>query len=267
MYLMYVDESGDCGLPSKGSPTTLFCLSGVVVHELAWKDTIGQLLQFRRWLRRQHGIPQEAELHTAEMINKPSKLHASIRSLQKHQRLAVIRQFANEIAQLRDINIINVVLDKSRGIPSADDAFNYAWTSLFQRFENTIDQKNFAGQSNPQERGIIFPDDTDGGKLKDLLAKMRVNNLLKINLGSGASTRVNRPVRFLIEDPVVRDSTQSYLIQVADCAAFLLKQSLQPSKYMQKNGGNAYFQRLQPVLCLAASRKDPQGLGIVRIPM
>lgn len=267
MYLMYVDESGDTGLPSAGSPTTLFCLSGVVVHELAWKDSIAQLLQFRRWLRRQHGIPQEAELHTAEMISKPSKLHASLRSIAKHRRLAVIRQFANEIAQLRDISIINVALDKTRGIPSADDAFNYAWTSLFQRFENTIDQKNFPGQSNPKERGIIFPDDTDGAKLKDLLGKMRINNLLKINLGSGKSIRINRPVRFLIEDPVVRDSTESYLIQVADCAVFLLKQSLQPSNYMRRHGGNAYFQRLQPVLCIAASRKDPAGMGIVRLPM
>ena len=190
MHLMYVDESGDTGLPSAGSPTTLFCLSGVVVHELAWQDTIRQLLQFRRWLRRQHGIPQEAELHNAEMINKPSKLHASLRGLPKHTRLAVIRQFANEIGQLRDIAVINVVLDKTQGIPSPDDAFNYAWTSLFQRFENTIDYKNFPGPKNPQERGIIFPDDTDGGKLKRLLDKMRINNPLKINLGSGASTHL-----------------------------------------------------------------------------
>lgn len=263
---MYVDESGDTGLPSVGSPTALFCLSGVFVHELAWRDTIEQLLQFRRWLYRRYAIPQEAELHTAEMINKPGKLHPSLSSLAKHERLAIIRQFANEISQLRDISIINVVLDKMRGIPSSDDVFNYAWTSLFQRFENTIDQKNFPGTPNPQERGLVFPDDTDGGKLKDLLGKMRINNLLKINLGSGASTRINRPVRFLIEDPVVRDSTQSYLIQVADCSAYLLKQSLQPSSYMRRHGGNAYFQRLVPVLCIAASRKDPLGLGIVRLP-
>lgn len=266
MHLMYVDESGDTGVPSAGSPTTLFCLSGVVVHELAWQDTIKQLLQFRRWLKRRHGIFLEVELHSAEMINKPAKLHQSLRSLRKHERLAVIRQFANEIAKLSNVSIINVVLDKTQGIPSADDAFNYAWTSLFQRFENTIDYKNFPGPSNSHERGIIFPDDTDGEKLRTLLSRMRINNPLKINLGSGATTHVNRPVRFLIEDPVVRNSAESYLIQVADCSAYLLKQSLQPGSFMRRHGGNAYFQRLKPVLCVAASRKDPAGLGIVRLP-
>ncbi len=51
MYLMYVDESGDCGMPADGSPSNLFCLSGVVIHELAWRDTIAELLRFRRWLK------------------------------------------------------------------------------------------------------------------------------------------------------------------------------------------------------------------------
>lgn len=264
---MYVDESGDCGLPSGGSPTTLFCLAGVVVHELAWQDTIKQLLQFRRWLKRRHGIFLEAELHTAEMINKPKKLHASIQSLPKHTRLAIIRNFADEIARLKDVNIISVVLDKTKGVATTDDVFNYTWCSLFQRLENTIDYKNFRGPSNPQERGIVFPDDTDGGKLTQLLARMRINNKLKINLGSGATTTVDRPIRLVVEDPINRNSSQSYLIQAADCAAFLLKQYMQPSNYMKQCGGNAYFKRLDPVLCKAASRKDPEKMGIVRLPM
>ncbi|MEX1041988.1 MAG: DUF3800 domain-containing protein [Pirellulaceae bacterium] len=266
MYLMYVDESGDCGLPSGGSPTSLFCLSGVVVHELAWRDTIDQLLQFRRWLKRRYGIFLEAEIHSAELITKPGRLHASFQSLAKHQRLAIIRHFADEIAQLQNVRLINVTLDKTRGIASPEDAFNYAWCSLFQRFENTIQQENFPGPQNPQERGIVFPDNTDGGKLRRLLAKMRINNLLKINLGSGATTYINRPLRFVIEDPVVRDSRESYLIQVADCAAFLLKQYMQPNGYMRRHGGNAYFERLTPVLCKEASRKAPSELGIVRLP-
>lgn len=67
----------------------------------------------------------------------------------------------------------------------------------------------------------------------------------------------------VIEDPVLRNSRDSYLIQAADCAAFLLKQSIEPSTYMKKHGGNAYLQRLAPVLCTHASNKDPMRLGIV----
>lgn len=266
MYLMYVDESGDPGLPSAGSPTSLFCLAGVVVHELAWQSSVLQLLQFRHWVRKRYGVPQEAELHTADMIHKPSKVHASLKSLKKHERLAIVRQFANEIGRLKDVAIINVVLDKTLTNQNAADAFGYAWISLFQRFENTMDYKNFPGPYNPQERGVVFPDNTDGARLKRLLDRMRVNNPLKINHGSGASSHLNRPVRLVIEDPVVRQSHESYLIQAADCCAFLLKQSLQPSVYMRQVGGNAYFQRLMPVLCVAASRKDPARMGIVRLP-
>jgi Protein of unknown function (DUF3800) len=266
MYLMYADESGDPGLPTAGSPTTLFCLSGVVVHELAWQSTLLQLLQFRHWLRTRYGIPQEAELHTAEMINKPSKVHASLRQLPKHIRLAIIRQFANEIGRLKDVAVINVVLDKTRANQNANDAFCYAWNILFQRFENTMSYKNFPGACNPQERGIVFPDNTDGAKLNRLLDRMRASNRLKINHGTGASTHLNCPVRLIIENPVLRQSHESYLIQAADCCAFLLKQNLQPSSFMRKTGGNAYFERLRPVLCAAASRKDPAGLGIVRLP-
>lgn len=67
----------------------------------------------------------------------------------------------------------------------------------------------------------------------------------------------------IIEDPVVRDSQHSYLIQAADCAVFLLKQYVQPSAFMKRHGGNAYFKRLDPVLCKQASNKDPE--GIVRL--
>jgi len=53
---MYTDESGDTGLPSDGSPARYFCLSGVVVHELRWKEVLESLMNFRRWIKYRHGI-------------------------------------------------------------------------------------------------------------------------------------------------------------------------------------------------------------------
>src|SRR4051812_45385730 len=109
MYLMYVDESGDCGLPADGSPSNLFCLSGLVVHELRWRDTLADLAAFRRWLWSTYRVNIEDEIHAAEMINKPSKLAKSLQRLKKHQRLSIIRHFAGAISGLADVNIINVV--------------------------------------------------------------------------------------------------------------------------------------------------------------
>ena len=261
---MYVDESGDCGMPSAGSPSALFCLSGVVVHELRWRDTMSQLLRFRHWLKSRYKVYLDDELHAADMIVKPSKIAPSLQRLFKHERLAIIRNFADEIATLSDVSIINVVVDKRTGrVPSKEEVFRWAWYSWFQRFENTIRYQNFPGPKNADDRGIVFPDATDGQKLRKYLDEMRLNNLLKVRQRHGAFVYLNEPIKLLIEDPVVRDSQNSYLIQVADCVAFLLKQSVQPSNYMRKHGGNAYFKRLDPVLCKHASKTDPE--GVVRL--
>lgn len=261
MYLMYVDESGDCGLPSDGSPSPLFCLSGVVVHELRWLATMTQLLSFRYWLKGRYKVYLEDELHAADMISKPSKTAGSLQRLAKHGRLAIIRNFTDEIAKLADVSIINVVVDKRTGkVPNKEEVFRWAWYTLFQRFENTIRYQNFPGPKNSDDQGIVFPDATDGQKLKQFLGSMRLSNRLKIRQKSGSFAYRNEPVRAIIEDPVVRDSKHSYLIQVADCAAFLLKQSIEPSNYMRKHGGNAYFKRLDPVLCKHTSRTDAQGI-------
>jgi hypothetical protein len=264
MYLMYVDESGDCGLPSDKSPTRYFCLSGVVIHELRWKDSLHALTDFRRWVKRRYGVYLDDELHAAEMIQKPSACAPSIQALKKHERLAIVRHFADQIAQLQDLSIINVVVDKGTGkLKNKEDVFRGAWYRLFQRFENTIQRKNFPGPKNPSERGIVFPDNTDGEKLRKYLNDMRVRNWLKRVQTAGSFVYDDRPIGALIEDPIMRDSKHSYFVQVADCAVFLLKQSIEPASYSRKHGVNAYFRRMEPVLCKVVSQTDP--LGIVRL--
>ncbi len=265
MYLMYADESGDCGMPGDGSPSRLFCLSGLVVHELRWRDTVAELIRFRHWIKQKYGVYLDAEIHAAAMINKPGKVDRSLGKLRKHQRLAIIRHFADKIKMLSDVSIINVVVDKQGRVPDKDEVFRWAWYSLFQRFENTIRYGNFPGLKNLHERGIIFPDNTDGGKLRLFLNDMRRSNPLRIQQPHGAFVYRNDPIQVVIEYPVLRDSRDSYLIQAADCAAFLLKQSIEPSSYMKRHGGNAYFRRMEPVLCKQASNKDPEQLGIVRL--
>lgn len=159
-----------------------------------------------------------------------------------------------------------MVLDKRSGkAPNKDEVFRRAWYALFQRFENTIRYQNFPGPKNSDDRGIVFSDNTDGRKLCQFLNTMRVQNPLKIRQTSGAFHFKDEPVRVIIEDPVLRDSRESYFIQAADCAAYLLKQSIEPSSYMKKHGGNAYFHRLGPVLCTVATEKDPSGQGVVRL--
>jgi len=255
MYLMYVDESGDVGLSN--SPSRYFVLTGLVIHELRWRDMLDQLIAFRRQMRSKYGLHLRDELHAAALITSPGALNR----IKRYDRLAIVREFADELAQIADINVINIVVDK-QGKSAGFDVFEWAWKSLIQRFENTISHRNFRGPQNSDERGIILPDNTDGQKLQRLLRKMHHYNPIPNQAAYGSGYR-NLRLQAIIEDPWLKDSAHSYFVQAADLCCYLLYQHLEPNAYMKKKAGQNYFQRLNPILCKVASSTDP--MGIVRL--
>ena len=255
MYLMYVDESGDVGLQI--SPTRYFVLTGLVVHELRWQSYLDELIGFRRDLKTHFGLRLREEFHAADLLTRPGGL---VR-IPRQDRLTMIRAFADKLAGMTDLNLINIVVDKQNK-PADYDVFTKAWKVLIQRFANTLSHHNFSGPFNPDERGLLLPDHTDDKKLTSLLRQMRHYNPVPNQAIYGAGYR-NLALSNIIEDPNFRDSAHSYFIQAADLAAFLLYQSLSPSAYMRKKSGQNYFQRLIPILCRAASSHDLH--GIVRL--
>lgn len=255
MFLMYVDESGDCGITR--SPTRFFVLTGLVVHELRWQTYLDRMIAFRRRMKERYGLQMREEIHAAALLTRPGAL---VR-IKRYDRLAILRAFANELGSMRELNIINVVVDKS-GKHSEYDVFGSAWTAMIQRFENTISHRNFSGPANPDERGMLFPDRTDDKKLTQLLRQARRFNPIPNKPQFGLGFR-DMPVTRIIGDPNFRESKDSYFVQAADLAAFLLYQKLAPSKYMKAKSGHNYFNMIDPILCKAASTTDP--LGIVRL--
>ena len=253
MHIMYIDESGDTGI--KGSPSRYFALSGLVIHELRWGTYLNQLIEFRRRLRTKLHLKLREEIHSSHLLEKPKALGR----LPKQDRLAIIRMFADELATMNDLSVINVLVDKEGKSPDYD-VFDNAWGALLQRFENTIGYHNFPGPRNPEEAGIIIPDNTDVPKLKRLTRKLRRYNPVP-NQGRGGYRDLR--IRYIIEDPNFRDSHDSYFVQAADLCAFLLYQFHRPSKYMKRKYASKYFERLSPVLCRVACPTDPY--GIVRL--
>lgn len=252
MYLMYVDESGDPGLVN--SPSRYFVLSGLVVHESAWRPCLDALLAFRLRIRDYFELKLREEVHAAQFVRGSDALSR----IAKHDRLTILRHFADELGALPGANLINVVVDK-QGKGESYDPFEKAWQALIQRFENTITFRNFRGPAAQDECGLIFADGDPQKKLTQLLRRMRRHNPVPNQLGGYRSLELRR----VLEDPVYRDSKHSLLIQSADLCAFLLYQRLAPNGYMRRKGGNHYFERLAPMLCRGASASDPE--GIVRL--
>ncbi len=247
---MYVDESGDSGLNIM--QTKYFILSGLVVHESDWRRLIDCLVTFRKTIRDVYGLPLRTEIHAMEFMRK------LISNIPKHERLAILRNFIDELAKIDYISFTNVVIDKEKFIENHNegDIFTTAWKYLFQRFENTLSYGNFPG-AHSKDYGIIFTDNTDGGKLTKLVRKMNVYNPIPSNTGTGY---LKKPISRIIEDPHSKDSKSSLPIQACDVCAYMLMQYYNPNKYMLKQRGNKYFPRLMNVLNLKASSSNPLGI-------
>jgi hypothetical protein len=250
---MYVDESGDTGL--ENSPTRYFALSGIVVHEQRWREFIDSLIDFRRTQRAIHGLPVRAEIHASEFINKRAY------GLEKHIRLAILRNTLDELAKFPFISITNILVDKY-GKTNDYDVFENAWQALFQRFENTLSYGNFPGK-HQHDYGMVITDATAGKKLTRLVRRMAVHNFVPhgVNFGPGAR---NIPVKRIIEDPFGKDSKTTLPIQMADvCAYFLAQRISPPNSYIRRKRARNYFDRLRPVLNTHASSKNQY--GVVRL--
>lgn len=252
MYVMYVDESGDPGVGK--SPTRFFVLSAIVVHEDQWRTFVESLVQFKKIARVVHGLPMRAEIHASELIcRNPHKLA-------KPARLAIIRNFIDELAKMQFISITNVIVDK-HGKPHDYDVFTNAWRALFQRFENTLKNGNFPGKKGG-DSGIVITDATSGTKLLRLVRKMAVYNPIPHDGSYGPGAR-NVPITRILEDPHGRNSRDSLPIQACDVVAYSLLQKYAPNSYMKKRHASKYFDRLSPVLNKKASRGNELGVVLL----
>jgi hypothetical protein len=246
MYLMYVDESGDPGMTN--SPSSVFILSGLVLHELRWRQCLDQMLAFRRRMKALYGLKVREEIHARDFISSPGGL---VR-IPLQDRVSILRALTSELTGMTDmVSLVNVVITKT-GKQADFDCFDWAWRLLLQRFENGISNRNFNGPINSDERGMVFPDNTDSAKVTRLIRRIRRYNPIP-NKG-------NSPVQFVIEDPSFRESEASYLVQAADLVTYALCQKLLPNRRAKRHGVHNLFDRLDPVLYKPASAKDPQGV-------
>ncbi|MBD1206964.1 MAG: DUF3800 domain-containing protein [Ignavibacteria bacterium] len=245
---------GDTGIRS--SPTRYFVLSAMVIHELRWHETLESLITFRKHLRDTKGLKLREEIHASHFVNNPG----SLVRIKRHDRLDIMKQCVDWVASQSGMNILSVVVDKSH---HSQDVFEYAWEVLLQRFENTLNYRNFAGPMNADERGIVISDNTDGKKLQGVIRKMRrynpVPNIRSLYTGGSRNLRVQH----VIEDVMMKDSATSYFHQIVDVVVYCARQLYEPNAYMRTKGGHQFYKRLDRVLIKQASKTHP--LGIVEI--
>jgi hypothetical protein len=250
---MYVDESGDCGI--QNSPTRYFVLTAIVFHELRWRPVLQSMVGFRKMLRDTKGLKLRDEIHSTHFINKPGDL---IR-IKRNDRLDIMKKCIDWANAQTDISTFSVVVDKQG---RTDDIFEVAWNALLMRFENTIRHKNFVGPQNPDDRGIVLSDNTEGEKLRGLIRKMRHYNTIPNRQDMYQGGYKNVKLEYIIEDPIFRDSQYSFMHQLNDVIAYCVRQKYEPNNYMKKKGAVNFYNRLSNIVVKVVSKSNN---GIVEL--
>jgi hypothetical protein len=203
-----VDESGDAG--PKGSLT--YCLGAVIVEAARWPDTFDDLIDFRRFLRRSFGIPVRAEIKANYLLRNGGPLRPL--ALSEAARHAVYRQHMR-IQDKLGLNAFAVVVKKAN---VTGDPRDLAWEGLLQRLER------FTTKGNTE--ALLVHDEGDSLRVRKLARRARRAGSAGSAFGTGI---LKRPATRLLDDPVARDSTQSYFLQLADLNAFAAFRYLYPA--------------------------------------
>lgn len=204
MHFAYIDESGDSGMG--GSRT--FALGCVLVDGDVWPDRFDRLIDFRRHLRDLYGIPVRAEIKANHLLRNGGAFRPL--GLSETARYGVYRQCMRLHPKL-GFKTFAIVVDKATAAASypgrpVDDV---AWERLLQRLER------FATYGN--EVVLVVHDEGNALAIRKLARKSRRAGSAG-SMGGGGVLR--RPFNRLLDDPVARDSKQSYFLQLADLAAY-----------------------------------------------
>lgn len=245
---MYVDESGDPGM-LPGSPTRYHVLAGLIVHESQWQNLLDDLLRFRQQLQHTHGFSVRAEIHAAEFLQP----HRANSRMPRHIRLDILKKTIDFCARRTCIRIVGFVLDKR---VNDTEVFRRSWSALIQQFERMLEAGSLPCTVSTRDCGMLVCDNTDVTKLKSLLRQHRaIAGAIEDPANSG--TRLTVGVRNIVEDPVARDSAESYFVQTVDVIAYFLHQLQQPNEFVRRKHASGFYNRLKGVLVMDEKSGDP----------
>lgn len=259
MYIAYYDESGDDGFPETSSP--LFVLTALYLEHQAWQQVFGRIVEFRRQMKASFRLPVRMEMHAREFLLNKNPYRAL--GMRDSERVAVIGHFCQLIASL-DVRIINVAIIKGRIRSQSYDVLDWALKLSVQRLENDL-----LSAPTQNDKFLMITDPGRVGKMRSTTRRLQRFNPIPSKIHPGTSYR--REITTMIEDPLPKDSKESYFIQLTDLVSYVV--------YLHaatETGAASYPRRLQGFvsastvenwiailrerLNLDAAREDPYGI-------
>ncbi len=259
MHIAYYDESGDDGYPEYSSP--LFVLSSCYMHYLNWRESWDAIHDFRKELKELFGFPVKMEMHTKEfLLNKRPYRKLGI---SEEDRVEIVGKFCEFVPNL-NLKFVNVAIVKPPIYKNDYKVLETAFTYSIQRIENDLDP-----MKNPTHRFLIITDEGRVGAMTRTARKIQRYNYIPSKFDF---TCYRSEIRSLIEDPLPKNSRESYFIQLCDLVAFIVylyvlrKRNVgkfhnrMPGAVNQELVGE-WLEKLRPRLNLEASPGDDFGVA------
>jgi hypothetical protein len=258
MHIAYYDEAGDDGFPKYSSP--LFVLSCIYFHYLNWRPIFDTILNFRREIKSRYNIPVRMEMHTRDfLLNK--KPYGSLR-LSEQNRIEIVGLFCDLAANL-DLKVINVVIVKPKIKKQDYQILDTAVKYSVQRIENDLNPKN-----DPSQRFMLITDPGRVGKMTQTTRRIQRINFIPSKFGPAT---YRKEIATLIEDPLPKNSDQSFFIQLADLISYVVylysSNATGIAGYPNRMGYfvspetvAGWMERLKPSLNLQASGQNAYGV-------
>lgn len=247
MYLCYFDESGDPGY--KNSLTHAFALACVVVHDTAWLSTLDQIISFRRFLRDEFKIPMRAELKAGYFIHNTGPFENL--NIGPETRMKIYRM-SLRLEHKIGLETFAIVVDKDQMVKqyrTGEEPQRRAWELAYERLETLTRKRN--------DTCLVFPDEGTYEMIRSVLREKRRHNVVPSHYGTQG---LSRPASFVIEDPSVRRSSESYFIQFADFSAYAAHRRVKPAEWC----GTEYWEHLGQARLRDVSwfTDDPVGIKV-----
>ena len=202
--IVYCDETGDDGLNTSSSDT--FILTSLYMPSDSWQKNYDSIKQFRKDLKRDFGFHAGQEMHTKQFLSDKNPYREY--NWSKEQKQEILKRFTLMIASL-DISIVNVVIDKTKISSSDYKILENALTYNIQRIEN---------DSHGDWNYLIITDKGRISPMRKTARAIRAFNPIHSQFGG----YINKPIRYLIEDIMEKDSSESYFIQICDFVSYFV---------------------------------------------
>ena len=236
MHVIYIDDSGD---------SQLSFFSALAIPVRGWHESFRQVRDFRRNLKRSHGIFVYKELHAWKFVSGRGRPSSTI--ITKSQRVKIFNEALDLVSRLPGARLFNAVFPRHQE------------SHAFERMLNRINRTLIAWDSH----AILISDVGKEPAYTRLVRRMYVYNPIPSRYGqwqeTGSSWK-NIPLERIVEDPFFKDSSQSYFVQLVDFCAYALLRREKPVPSKTKYGLDSSFNTLGPILVTEATRRDPEGV-------